>query len=99
MRCKILDKFWDIDLAPLRKDNGLCDPPWQKGKKIRIRSTLKGEKLLETIIHEILHAADWYKDEEWVVIVATDIARILTKLGYSCNDAELRRLLKDTRKD
>jgi hypothetical protein len=33
-------------------------------------------------LHEILHPADYDKTEEWVDELATDMAKILWKLGY-----------------
>ncbi len=63
-------------------DDGNCDPPDLKGKKIRIADNLEPKVELEVIIHECLHAADWYKDEEWVRIAAEDISRVLWRLGW-----------------
>lgn len=87
MRVKILGKFWTLRFVPtlgtvehpLRGD---CASPSTKNKSIRVLSGLRGEERLEVLIHEMLHAADWYRDEEWVGEVASDIARAVTKLGY-----------------
>lgn len=77
-------KRWRLVFEGTPRDaNGACEHPDKVGKKIRIRRTLRGELRLETIIHEVLHAADWTKDEEWVGQIATDLARILTRLGYT----------------
>jgi hypothetical protein len=62
--------------------DGCCDDPRERGKEIRIVQSLKNERRLDVIVHEILHAADWHKDEEWVETVASDIARTLWRLGY-----------------
>lgn len=62
--------------------DGYCTPPNKPGRTIAIRSTLSGEQRLETELHEMLHAADWTKDEEWVRAVGHDIAKILWRLGY-----------------
>lgn len=84
MRVKIGDKFWEFDPAARlgHRDYGACDAPDQPGKRIRIRSTLRGEKRLEIVIHELLHAASWQSSEEWVEQIAMDFARILTRMGY-----------------
>ena len=66
------------------KVDGQCDPPDGRGKGIRIRPGLKHcpRQLLETLLHELTHAADWSKDEEWIDDYATDVARILWSFGY-----------------
>ena len=51
-------------------------------KELVIDSQLTGLDELDTIIHEINHAADWSKKEEWVLQLSTDIARILWRAGY-----------------
>ena len=63
-------------------DHGYCDDPAQKNKSIRIAQNQGDFDKLDTIIHEVLHAADWHKSEEWVGTVGTDLARILWRLGY-----------------
>ena len=78
----ILGKRWRLRFTNLKKDNGDCDAPDVKNKEIRVRSNLKGELRLETIIHECLHAADWHKDESYIEQKAIDLARILWRLGY-----------------
>jgi len=90
VRVTIGGKRWNLEFVRIRPrtgeefaDNGNIDSPDTRQKKIRINRTLRGEKRLDTIIHEILHAADWNKDESWIEEISTDIARILTKLGYT----------------
>lgn len=84
MNVTILGKRWTLTHEPLdgRAGHGFCEPPDKPRKRIVINSKLKGEQLLDAEIHELLHAADWYKDEEWVWDVGRDIARVLWKLGY-----------------
>ena len=60
----------------------MCDPPNEPGKRIRIRQGLKGERELDTLIHELMHAAHWDLDEQAVNDTAEDIARVLWRLGY-----------------
>lgn len=89
MRIKICGKYYDLQFCRItsadekgKQDKGVCDGPHIKNKKIRVNKKLSGEPLLDTLLHEMLHAADWQKDEEWVEETAADIARVLTKLGY-----------------
>lgn len=42
----------------------------------------KPRRLAEVLIHEILHAADWSKDESWVEQAAADIERVLFRQGF-----------------
>lgn len=83
MKAKILGRLWEVRFVPfLGSARGTCDPPDQRSKAIRISRGLKGEELLEVIIHEAMHAADWSKDEEFVDQFGKDLARLLTRLGY-----------------
>ena len=52
------------------------------GQTIQIDPRYCGRELLETIIHESLHACLWDLDEEAVTMTARDIARLLWRLGY-----------------
>jgi len=83
MRIKIGNKYWNLIFTELDEETGgECDSPDTNGKEIRIATDLKKQDELEIIIHELLHAADWAKDEEWVEVIADDIARVLWKLGW-----------------
>ena len=64
-----------------RRVHGECDPPHVPGKEIWIDERLRGERKLEIIIHEMVHAAAWWLSEEFVSQVAKDIARALVRLG------------------
>lgn len=76
-------KLTEMTSNALGRDKfGECDPPSKQGKEIRIYYRLKGEKRLEILLHEMLHASDWSKDETWVDGTARDLARALTRLGY-----------------
>jgi hypothetical protein len=61
---------------------GMCDPPDAEDKAIRIRKGIKGRQELDTLIHEMLHAAYWDMDEGAVNDAAHDIAAVLWRLGY-----------------
>jgi len=63
------------------KTFGECDPPDSKEKEIRIVRTLRGEKRVETIIHECLHACHWDMDENWVSSSTQEIAHVLESTG------------------
>lgn len=83
MRITILKKCWNLVFVPNLgpKKDADCESPTDKGKQIRIRAGLRGQRLLEVLIHECLHAADWSKDEEWVQHTAHDIARAAFRPG------------------
>ena len=83
MKIKILGKMWNFvrEKTPQNQD-GFAEDPKTPNKRIVIRPRLSGERELDVIIHELLHAADWHKDEGWVSQVGSDIARVLWRLGY-----------------
>ena len=67
------------------KNNGYCDPPFKKGKKIIIhkrRNWKSSKRLLEDYIHELLHACSWDLTEEWVEESAHSIMNVLWNQGY-----------------
>jgi len=82
----ILDKRWELIFVPASelpsKTDGECDAPDSPRKKIRIYDKLSDERTLTILIHEMLHAADWHKDESWVEKVAEQIARAATRIGF-----------------
>jgi len=82
MRIKVLGKLWQLRFAPNMANRGDCDQPDQRGKEIRISSSLRGEQRLEVLIHEMVHAAGWHIDETFVARFAKDAARALWRLGY-----------------
>lgn len=82
MRIKILNKAWELVFCPNLKNKGECDSPNSLNKKIRIWKGLKDEQELEILIHEMLHAAFWHIDEEYVDRVSKDISNVLWKLNY-----------------
>ena len=62
--------------------HGECDSPDSKGKQIRISNTLKDERLLEILCHEIFHALNWRDDEQIVDESAKSLSHALWRLGY-----------------
>jgi hypothetical protein len=86
MRHKIRGKIWNVRRVPnlgkfldLGQTRGSCDPPDKKNKEIKILSSLRGQELIEVLIHEGLHAAFWDIDETVIEQVADDLARLLAK--------------------
>ena len=80
MRCRLRGKYWTLHRGnPGPGNDGLCDPA---NKTITVRSTLRGEVELDTLIHEMLHACHWDLDESAIEETATDIARALHRIGY-----------------
>lgn len=88
MQVTMYGKRWKLRRVPNLVACGECDPPSFKNKEIRIRSTLQDELLLDTTIHELLHAACWPLDEDFVNRFATDAARVLWRLGYRKQENE-----------
>jgi len=86
MRIKVGGKYWRLVFKKMRRDYlGKCDSPDTRGKQIRISKDLEGLEKLDVILHELLHAADWHQDEEWVEQTAMDVSRVLWKLGWRNN--------------
>ena len=84
MHVTILGKRYEVRFVPYLGKNtlGNCEDPNEPGRVIRIRKGLSEKQTLDTTIHEILHASDWTKSEEWIEAVATDLTKILWRLGY-----------------
>jgi len=65
------------------KAMGTCDAPWKRGlKEIWIDPRLTGKKLMDAIIHETAHAANWNIEEHYIAEAATAAASILWRMGY-----------------
>lgn len=89
MKINILGRLWGFCFVPnLGPNRGLCDPPDAKDKKIRIQAGLRGEELVEVVLHEFLHAAGWHIDEEFVTRFAANAAHGLNRLGLIHADDE-----------
>ena len=83
----IVGKRWGLRFVPIpdkkdKKCKGYCESPNKKNKEIVIQENLSSKEELDITLHELLHAADWWKDEEWVEQVGTDIANVLWRLGW-----------------
>lgn len=64
-----------------RQHWGECDPPTVRRPRITIRRALKPRAMLMVTVHELLHAAYPHLSEEAVTESATEIARVLYRLG------------------
>lgn len=85
MHFTILGKRWRLEWVkrfPHRLQCGECDRPNAHDKAIRIKEGMSEQDTLDTVIHEAVHAANWHLDEEYVTRFSTDLARLLTRLGY-----------------
>jgi len=80
MRCRLRGKYYTLKFARLNRPlMGLCN--WDE-RTITIANRLSGELELDTIIHELLHACQPDLAEDTVEQTATDMARVLFRLGY-----------------
>lgn len=85
IRAKINGRLWRVVLTPARnmgKDWGRCDHPPGRHPTIQVRRSLKGVNLLDTVIHETLHAQLPLLDETAVDTTARVVATVLHQLGY-----------------
>lgn len=82
MKIKILGREWELKYCDNLSTRGLCDSPTTINKKIRIWKGLKDREELEVLLHEMLHAAFWQIDEEFIDEASKDISIVLDKLGY-----------------
>lgn len=66
--------------------DGTCTGPDGYPPHITINHTLRGRRLLETLIHEGIHASDFEMDEKKVTRIARDLAKFLHRWGYRVKD-------------
>ena len=75
-----MGKFWNLRYVPQLSLRGYCDSPENKNKEIVIWQGLKGQELLEVLVHEMLHACAYKAlSEEFVTEAADDISRAIWK--------------------
>lgn len=77
---------WEVSPEMDDATIGLCRR-WgtEKGEPrymVRIRPGLDDRTEMDALIHELLHAAAWNLDEADVTAIATDLAKILTHIGW-----------------
>lgn len=84
-RVRIGDRLWRIRFREARamgRDWGRCDHPPGRHPTIEIRRSLSELNILDTLVHEILHAARPELDEEAIDKTAACIARALYQTGW-----------------
>lgn len=83
---RINNKNWKIkivkstDMSPFTL--GECDDPKYAKPQIWVKRSQKPLDLMDTVIHEVLHAVRPELSEEAVLDTATTIAKALWKLNY-----------------
>ena len=90
MHIQIAGKRWRIKFVPRSRRRGWfgqCTDPDAPHRTITIESGHKPITELDTIIHEALHASLAPLDEQYVRQTATDIARLLWRLGWRKTEA------------
>jgi len=87
MRFKIMGKWFNLIFGkpPLHPFYGRVRGLTRidtKPRLVEVDDKLHGEERLEVVLHELVHAAGWHIDEEFVERFAEDTARLLWRLGY-----------------
>lgn len=65
-----------------RNTFGECDPIDAKKKQISVKPNIIGVDAIDTLIHELLHAAMPDLAEDAIYETASDLAKVLWDLGY-----------------
>jgi len=83
---KINNKIWKIRIVKSTEMSpyslGECDDPKYAKPEIWVKRSQKPIDLMDTIIHEVLHAIRPELSEEAVLETATTVAKALWKLNY-----------------
>jgi len=82
MRVTIGGRQWRIVFGKVKPS--LCGECDYDTRTIRISDELEGVERLDTIIHEVAHAAFPIMAEESVLEFGSELAAILDRLGYRC---------------
>jgi len=79
IRLTIAGQRWTLKLVrSITHDGVACDGLCNYEKReIRVRRDLEGQELIDTVTHEVMHAAGWNLHETFVAQTATDIAAAL----------------------
>lgn len=85
MRARINGQWWDVQFSKQLKDYGHCEVTRRRRGKprrvIKLRSRQPDAALVDTLVHEILHAYYWdILSEHAVTHSARDIARLLNRV-------------------
>jgi hypothetical protein len=82
-KIKLRNKVWTLCTHKMAKNFGLCEPePNAPNKHIWIDPSCKRKKMLEILLHEMIHCCQPDLDEEAVTGMARDQAKVLWDLGY-----------------
>ena len=84
MRVELRGKRWRLEVLDYLHDGscGSMDPAGVPRKRILISRSQDPIDILDTVIHECLHASVPDLAESTVEESATDIARVLYRMGY-----------------
>ena len=84
MRIELRGKRWRLQGIDFLQDGscGSIDPPDTPQKRILIALNQNQIDILDTVIHECLHACYPDLDEEAITESATGIAKVLFRMGY-----------------
>lgn len=85
MRARINGQSWEVQFSPQLRDYGHCEVTRRKRGKprrvIKLRSRQSDAALVDTLVHEVLHAYYWDILSEYAVThSARDIARLLNRV-------------------
>jgi hypothetical protein len=70
-------KRWRVEWVEGLPELGYCEKADKVDKRVLLDSRLRGQKLVEVLVHECTHAAFWHLDEEFVREFADEIAKAL----------------------
>lgn len=80
IRTTIRDQVWRVEFANIG-DFGHCEyGSCRRTRRIRLSPSQSDADLLDTVIHEMIHAQDWDLSEEAVTQRATEIATVLQRV-------------------
>ena len=80
IRATIRDQVWRVEFAHIG-DFGHCEyGSCRRTRRIRLSPSQSDADLLDTVIHEMIHAQDWDLSEEAVTQRATEIATVLQRV-------------------
>ena len=82
MRFRLLGRWWKFRYSRTLRDKwGYCN--WTAREVVVDDRNRNDQHLLDVTLHELLHAASDTLSEEFVEQAATDISRVLVRLGWS----------------
>jgi hypothetical protein len=83
MRVRLGGRYWELRFVPNLRNDGEVDFGMNlESRIIRVRLGQSAEDMLDTIVHEALHASRPELDEDAVTKTANDVSRLLYRLGY-----------------